>query len=128
MCILGLLFGSTTILFSELYLPVTVTAEHRKWKAACYPQAPAISYFRSETKMTAASDVNSPLASKCMDFCTALASQGQTFHFSLNMGPTFSFSLDTRGKATIGPVKKQESPSTQRRNARRREEFLSKKR
>ena len=78
--------------------------------------------------MTAVSDVNSPLVSKCMDFCQALASQGQTFHFSLNMGPTFSFSLDTRGKAVNGPVKKKESPSTQRRNARRREEFLTKKR
>ena len=43
------------------------------------------------------------------------------------MGPTFSFSLDTRGKAMIGPMKKKASPSTQRRNARRREEFLSKK-
>ena len=71
---------------------------------------------------------SSSLASKCMAFCQALASQGQTFHFSLNMGPTFSFSLDTRGKVMIGPVKKKESPSTQRRNARRREEFLSKKR
>ena len=56
--------------------------------------------------MTAVSDVNLPLVSKCMDFCQALASQGQTFHFSLNMGPTFSFSLDTRGKAMKGPVNK----------------------
>ena len=79
--------------------------------------------------MTAVSDVNSPLAAKCMDFCQALAIQGQTFHFSLNMGPSFSFSLDTRGKAMTGLVsKKKESPSTQRRNARRREEFLFKKR
>ena len=79
--------------------------------------------------MTAVSDVSSPLVAKCMDFCQALASQGQTFHFSLNMGPSFSFSLDTRGKAMTGLVsKKKESPSTQRRNARRREEFLSKKR
>ena len=79
--------------------------------------------------MTAVSDVNSPLVAKCMDFCQALAIQGQTFHFSLNMGPSFSFSLDTRGKAMTGLVsKKKESPSTQRRNARRREEFLSKKR
>ena len=79
--------------------------------------------------MTAVSDVNLPLVSKCMDFCQALAIQGQTFHFSLNMGPSFSFSLDTRGKAMTGLVsKKKESPFTQRRNARRREEFLSKKR
>jgi len=40
-----------------------------------------------------------------------------------------NFSLDTRGKAKARPVaKKKASPSTQRRNARRREEFLSKKR
>ena len=75
------------------------------------------------------SDVNLPLVAKCMDFCQALAIQGHTFHFSLNMGPSFSFSLDTRGKAKTGLVsKKKESPSTQRKNARRREEFLSKKR
>ena len=75
--------------------------------------------------MTAVDEVNSSLASKCMEFCQALASQGQTFHFSLNMGPTFSFSLDTRGKAVNGPVKKKESPSAQRRNARRKEKNSS---
>ena len=64
-----------------------------------------------------------------MDFCQALASQGLPFHFSLNMGPDFTFSLDTRGKAKAVPVvKKKVSPSTKRRNARRREEFLLKKR
>ena len=79
--------------------------------------------------MAATGKVDISLAySKCMEFCQALATQGKTFHFSLNMGTTFSFSLDTRGKAMKGPVKKKESPSTQRRNARRREEFLSKKR
>ena len=79
--------------------------------------------------MCAVGEENSPLVSKCMDFCQALASQGLLFHFTLNMGSTFTFSLDTRGKAKAGPVaKKKSSPSTQRRNARRREEFLSKKR
>ena len=79
--------------------------------------------------MTAVDEVNSSLASKCMDFCQALASKGQEFHFSLAMGPSFTFSLDTRGKATMGSEgKKKKSPSTMRRNARRREEFLSKKR
>ena len=78
--------------------------------------------------MTAVSDVNSPLVSKCMDFCQALASQGQTFHFSLTMGHTFSFSLDTTGKELMSSgFKKKTSPSTQRRNSRRREEFLKKK-
>ena len=79
--------------------------------------------------MATAGEADCSLASKCMDFCQALASQGLPFHFSLNMGPDFTFSLDTRGKAGAVPVKKKKvSPSTQRRNARRREEFLLKKR
>ena len=78
--------------------------------------------------MAAVSEVNSSLISKCMDFCQALASKGQEFHFSLAMGPSFTFSLDTRGMATMGPkVRKKKSPSTMRRNARRREEFIAKK-
>ena len=79
--------------------------------------------------MATTGEADCSLASKCMDFCQALASQGLPFHFSLNMGPDFTFSLDTRGKAGAVPVKKKKvSPSTQRRNARRREEFLLKKR
>ena len=79
--------------------------------------------------MATAGEADCSLASKCMDFCQALASQGLPFHFSLNMGPDFTFSLDTRGNAKAVPVvKKKVSPSTQRRNARRREEFLLKKR
>ena len=63
-----------------------------------------------------------------MHVCQALASKGQEFHFSLAMGPSFTFSLDTRGKAAMGPErKKKKSPSTMRRNARRREEFIAKK-
>jgi hypothetical protein len=76
--------------------------------------------------MAAVVEVNSTLASKCMDFCQALISQGQVFNFSLSVGPTFSFSLDTtRSKAPR--TKKKPSPSTLRRNARRREEFKAKK-
>ena len=71
---------------------------------------------------------DSSLASKCMAFCQALASQGQSFNFSISIGSDFSFSLDTRSKATTSQgAKKMPSPSTQRRNARRREEFLAKK-
>ena len=66
--------------------------------------------------------------SKCMEFCQALASQGQSFKFSISIGSNFSFSLDTRSKATTSQgTKKMASPSTLRRNARRREEFLAKK-
>ena len=100
----------------------------KEWKAACSLQAPVISYFRSKTKMTAVSDVNLPLVSKCMDFCQALASQGQAFNFSIVIGPNFSFSLDTRSKAMLeSGTKKRASPSTLRRNAKRREEFAKKK-
>ena len=71
---------------------------------------------------------DSSLASKCMAFCQALASQGQSFNFSISIGSDFSFSLDTRSKATTSQgTKKMSSPSTLRRNARRREEFLARK-
>ena len=81
--------------------------------------------------MAATGEVDLYLAySNCMEFCQALATQGKTFHFSLNIGTNFSFSLETRSKALAAePVlRKKESPSTQRRNARRRIEFLNKKR
>ena len=78
--------------------------------------------------MTAVDEVNSSLASKCMDFCQALASQGQAFNFSIVIGPNFSSSLDTRSKVVQESVtKKRSSPSTLRRNAKRREDFLKKK-
>ena len=69
-----------------------------------------------------------PLLSKCLDFCQALASQGHAFNFSVAIGPSFTFSLDTRSKAVSQVVaKKKPSPSTLRRNAKRREEFIAKK-
>ena len=77
--------------------------------------------------MTAVGDVDTSLASKCMDFCQALAKQGQAFNFSLTISSGFSFSLDTRRKAGSPVTKKKTSPSTLRRNARRRKEFLAKK-
>ena len=70
--------------------------------------------------MAAVDEANSTLVSKCMDFCQALASQGQVINFSLAIG-SFSFSLDTRSK--VPGTKKKASPSTLRRNAKRREEF-----
>ena len=57
-------------------------------------------------------------------FCQTLTSQGKAFNFKLTNTP-FSFTSDTKGinvKSTVD--KKRISPSTQRRNARRREEFL----
>ena len=82
-------------------------------------------------KMTAVDEANSSLAIKCLDFCQALTSQGLEINFSLNIGSTFSFSLDTRHKVPLAldsKKKKKASPSTLRRNARRRRDFLKKKR
>ena len=73
----------------------------------------------------------SPLASKCLDLCQMLASQGQAFTFSLTIGSTFNFSISTGSQDTPAPptkaVKNKKSPSTQRRDARRRKEFLKRK-
>ena len=78
--------------------------------------------------MAGVEKVDSPLLSKCLDFCQALASQGHAFNFSVAIGPSFTFSLDTRSKAVSQVVaKKKPSPSTLRRNAKRREEFIAKK-
>ena len=78
--------------------------------------------------MTTLASGEDSLASKCMAFCQALASQGQVFNFSLSLGPDFTFSLDSRSKGVKSQViKKKASPSTLRRNARRREEFMAKK-
>ena len=80
--------------------------------------------------MTAVGESESALASKCLDLCQTLMSQGLAFKFSLTVGSSFAFSLDTspsldtKGKE---PVKKKPKPSTLRRNARRRDEFLKKK-
>ena len=71
-------------------------------------------------------DEKSDLASQCMAFCQALASKGQILSFTLKVGSAFS--LDTRGNGTSSLTKKRKSPSTRRRNARRRAEFLAKKR
>ena len=78
--------------------------------------------------MCAVGEDNSSLASKCMDFCQALANQGEAFNFSLSIGSNFSFSLDTRSEARKKSLRtKKPSPSTLRRNARRRQEYLTKK-
>ena len=55
-----------------------------------------------------------------------LASQGQAFNFSLAIGSSFSFSLDSRTKAEGTVIKKRVSPSTLRRNTKRRKEFIMK--
>ena len=79
--------------------------------------------------MTAVSVADSSLATQCLDFCQALARQGKDFKLSITIGSTFSFSLDTKeGKATLPTkIQKKKSPSTLKRNAKRREDFLAKK-
>ena len=79
--------------------------------------------------MTAVSESDSSLATQCMDFCQALARQGKDFKLSITIGSTFTFSLDTKdGKAALPTrIQKRKSPSTLKRNAKRREEFLAKK-
>ena len=79
----------------------------------------------------AVSGEDSSLANKCFDFCKDLASQGLAFSFSLTTGSNFSFSLDTWEMAphsvTEDKAWKKKSPSTIKRKARQREEFLKKK-
>ena len=74
------------------------------------------------------SGVDSTLAVKCLYFCQALSSQGMEFNFTLNLGNSFNFSLNTREKSkTTEFVKKKLSPSSVRRITRRKEAFLTKK-
>ena len=69
------------------------------------------------------------MAYKCLDICQALVAKGQPFTFSLSVGSTLTFSLDTRGEepASIPVARKKVSPSTMRRNAKRKEVFLQRK-
>ena len=69
------------------------------------------------------------LATKCLDLCQALISQGRAFTFNLSVDSSFTFSLDTRGEVTPAKTmaRKKTSPSTQRRNKKRKDEFLLKK-
>ncbi len=67
------------------------------------------------------------LATQCLAFCQALSIQGQAFTLALTVGSTFSFSLDTREKTTpIKVRKKKPSPSSLKRNAQRKEDYLLK--
>ena len=80
--------------------------------------------------MNAMENETSSLASKCLDLCQTLASQGQAFTFSLTIGSTFNFSMTTDSQDSPAPAaqgEKRKSPSTRRRDARRRKEFLRKK-
>ena len=77
--------------------------------------------------MAEAAEVGSSLLTKCLDFCQALSNQGQVINFSVAIGPDFTFSLDTRRKEGSTVARKKASPSTVKRNARRKEEYLKRK-
>ena len=67
------------------------------------------------------------LVSQCVDFCQMLAGKSMRFSFSLNVGTHFSFSVDTRVMEAVPfPRMKKKTPSTLRRNAKSKEEFLRK--
>ena len=72
---------------------------------------------------------NAALVSQCLDFCQTLATKSLTFSFTLTLGDSFSFSLDTNEKEALASKakKKKKTPSTLRRDAKRRAEFLKKK-
>ena len=79
--------------------------------------------------MTAVIENGSSLATQCLEFCQALERQGKDFKLSITIGSDFNFSLDSRvSKATLPKkVRLRKSPSTLKRNAKRREAFLAKK-
>ena len=57
------------------------------------------------------------MAFQCMDFCYVLASHEKIFTFSLTIGSTFAFSLDTRESLTpAADAVKRKNPSARRRN------------
>ena len=70
---------------------------------------------------------NSALVSQCQDFCQTLADKSLIFSFTLSLGDSFSFSLDTSGKEAVASKAKKKTPSTLKRDARRRNEFVKKK-
>ena len=70
---------------------------------------------------------NSAILSQCLDFCQTLAGKSLNFSFTLTLGNNFSFSLDSSEKKALAPKAKKKSPSTLRRDARRRKEFVRKK-
>ena len=73
------------------------------------------------------SECDSSLTAKCLDICQTLATKGLAFSFSLKIGSTYTFSLESRKMDVPKQTRKKPSPSTQRRNALRRQKFLESK-
>ena len=78
-------------------------------------------------------DANPDLAFKCLELCQLLASQGQGFSLTVNVGSTSSFSRIKDGSMETHAVqpkiveKKKLTPSQKRRNLLRGEKFPKKK-
>ena len=75
------------------------------------------------------------LVTQCMEFCQQLMTKETSFSFSLSLGSSFCFSLDTKESSSLDskritfpglPIRRKK-PSSLRRNIRRRQEFLQKK-
>ena len=78
------------------------------------------------------SDSEAALSMKFLEVCQELTSKGIPFTCTLTIGSTINLSLDTKGKemkeeSTIPLARKKFSPSTTRRNARRKALYLEKK-
>ena len=78
--------------------------------------------------MTTGSD-NAAMLTQCLEFCQALESKGQQFSFSFSLGTSFNFSLKRWENQPIKLVekRKKKSPSTIKRNMKRKEEYMRKK-
>jgi hypothetical protein len=79
------------------------------------------------------SDSEAALGMKFLDICQELTNKGILFTFTLTIGSTINLSLDTSGKEkkeepTTTLARKKFSPSTTRRNAKRKALYLEKKR
>ena len=72
-------------------------------------------------------EMDNSLAIQCMEFTKHLASQGNSFKFSLSLPSGFNFTLDVT-QEELAPSnileRKKQSPSTLKRNALRKKIFL----
>ena len=73
------------------------------------------------------SDSNSSLVSKCLDLCQSLVDRGMAFSIQIKIDKDFAFSMDSKESFPVAQSSRKNSPSTLRRNARRKCEFLARK-
>ena len=107
------------IIYTDKFIKNKWSILHSAAREATYISGLLLHFLDSDISKKMAS-VDFSLASQCMDFCNTLASHQKTFTFSLTIGSTFAFSLDTR--ESLNPAAeavKRKSPSPIRRNARR---------